>query len=73
MNNDLDPLSTILIIYTIPGILLLLGGIIVTVLGYGKEKKSLKLAGVVIAGIGIQVLIVVAVLALYFNFILSLA
>ena len=73
MNNSLDPLNTILMVYTIPGILLLIAGIIVIILGYGKEKKALKLAGIVIAALGIQVLVIIGAFALYFKFIISLA
>lgn len=72
MDNSIDPLSTVLMVYTIPGILLLMAGIIVTVLGYGKEKKALKLAGIVITAIGFQVLAVIGALALYLKFIISL-
>lgn len=72
MNNSSDFLTTLLMIYTIPGIVLLIAGIIVLVLGYGKEKKSLKLAGVVIAAMGIQVLVIIGAFALYFKFILSM-
>ena len=72
MDNSIDPLSTILMVYTIPGILLLMAGIIVIVLGYGKEKKALKLAGIVITAIGFQVLAVIGALALYLKFIISL-
>lgn len=73
MNNSLDPLNTILMVYTIPGILLLIAGIIVIILGYGKEKKALKLAGIVIAAMGIQVLVIIGAFALYLKFIISLA
>lgn len=72
MDNSIDPLSTVLMVYTIPGILLLIAGIIVIVLGYGKEKKALKLAGIVITAIGFQVLAVIGALALYLKFIISL-
>ena len=72
MDNSIDPLSTILMVYTIPGILLLMAVIIVIVLGYGKEKKALKLAGIVITAIGFQVLAVIGALALYLKFIISL-
>lgn len=72
MDSSIDPLSTILMVYTIPGILLLMAGIIVIVLGYGKEKKALKLAGIVITAIGFQVLAVIGALALYLKFIISL-
>lgn len=72
MDNSIDPLSTVLMVYTIPGILLLMAGIIVIVLGYGKEKKALKLAGIVITAIGFQVLTVIGALALYLKFIISL-
>nr|WP_297162884.1 hypothetical protein [uncultured Dysgonomonas sp.] len=72
MDNSIDPLSTVLMVYTIPGILLLMAGIIVIVLGYGKEKKALKLAGIVITAIGFQVLAVIGALALYLKFIISL-
>lgn len=73
MENSTDFLTTLLMIYTIPGILLLIAGIVVLVLGYGKEKRSLKLAGVVIAAMGIQVLVIIGAFALYFKFVLSLA
>ncbi len=73
MNNDLDVLHSILMAYSIPGILLLIAGIIVIVLGYGKEKKSLKLAGIVIAAVGFQILIILGAISLYFKFIISLA
>lgn len=72
MDNSIAPLSTVLMVYTIPGILLLMAGIIVIVLGYGKEKKALKLAGIVITAIGFQVLAVIGALALYLKFIISL-
>lgn len=72
MDNSIDPLSTVLMVYTIPGILLLMAGIIVIVLGYGKEKKAMKLAGIVITAIGFQVLTVIGALALYLKFIISL-
>lgn len=72
MDNSIDPLSTVLMVYTIPGILLLMAGIIVIVLGYGKEKKALKLAGIVITAIGFQVLAVIGALAQYLKFIISL-
>lgn len=72
MDNSIDPLSTVLMVYTIPGILLLMAGIIVIVLGYGKEKKALKLAGIVITAIGFQLLAVIGALALYLKFIISL-
>lgn len=73
MNQDLEVLNTVLMVYSAPGILLLIAGIIVIVLGYGKEKKTLKLAGIVIAAIGFQVLVIVGAIALYFNFIISLS
>lgn len=72
MDSSIDPLSTILMVYTIPGILLVMAGIIVIILGYGKEKKALKLAGIVITAIGFQVLAVIGALALYLKFIISL-
>lgn len=72
MNNDFEGLNIILMVYSIPAIILLLAGIIVIVIGYGKEKKTLKLAGIVITAMGIQVVAIIGALALYFKFILSL-
>lgn len=72
MNNDIAILYAMLMIYSIPAILLLVAGIIVIVIGYGKEKKGLKLAGTVITALGIQILAIMGALALYFNFLMSL-
>lgn len=71
MNNDMDIFYTILMVYAIPAVILLLAGIVVIVIGYGKEKKTLKLAGIVITAIGIQIVAIMGALALYFKFLAS--
>ncbi len=73
MNHDIEVSNTILMVYSVPVFLLLIAGIIVTVLGYAKEKKVLKLAGFVIVAIGFQLLLVVLAITLYFQFIISLS
>ena len=72
MNNDIEALNTIMMIYIIPTIVFLIVGIIVIIMGYGKEKKALKLAGVVITAMGIQFLLIIGAFILYFKFIESL-
>lgn len=71
MNNDMEIFYTILMVYAIPAVILLLAGIVVIVIGYGKEKKTLKLAGIVITAIGIQIVAIMGALALYFKFLVS--
>lgn len=73
MNHDIEVPNTILMVYSVPVFLLLIAGIIVTVFGYAKEKKVLKLAGFVIVAIGFQLLLIELAIALYFNFIISLS
>lgn len=73
MNHDIEVSNTILMVYSVPVFLLLIAGIIVTVFGYAKEKKVLKLAGFVIVAIGFQLLLIELAIALYFNFIISLS
>lgn len=67
----MDIFYTILMVYAIPSVILLLAGIVVIVIGYGKEKKTLKLAGIVITAIGIQIVAIMGALALYFKFLAS--
>ena len=67
----MDIFYTILMVYAIPAVILLLAGIVVIVIGYGKEKKTLKLAGIVITAIGIQIVAIMGALALYFKFLAS--
>ena len=73
MNHNIEVSNTILMVYSVPVFLLLIAGIIVTVLGYTKEKKVLKLAGFVIVAIGFQLLLIELAIALYFNHIISLS
>lgn len=72
MNNNIEVLNTLLLLYTIPAVIFLLAGIVVIVLGYGKEKKALKIAGLVIAVVGFKILLVLGGLFLYFKFLASI-
>lgn len=47
--------------------IIILAGIIVVIIGYGKEQKNLKLAGAIIAGTGIKLLILLVCYAWFLN------
>lgn len=71
MEDQFNSIYYILLIYAIPCVLITLAGIVVTVIGYGKEQKNLKLAGVVVTIIGAKLVVILALFALYMRFIIS--
>lgn len=72
MQDPLEAMNIILMIYAIPCIFILLAGIVVIIIGYGKEKKPLKIAGLVISIVAFKVLVLLGCIAVYFRFIESL-
>lgn len=72
MEHSLDAINSILMIYSIPFSIITLAGIVVIVIGFGKEKKNLKIAGTVITAVGLKLLILLGLMALYMKFILSI-
>lgn len=72
-NNSLEVINSILMIYAIPFGVVLLAGIVVIVLGFAKEKRNLKIAGLIIAATGFKLLILLGCMALYMKFVMSFA
>lgn len=72
MNNSLEMLNSILMIYAIPFGIILLAGIVVVILGFAKEKRNLKIAGLIIAATGFKLLILLGCMALYMKFIMAM-
>ncbi|PXV69178.1 hypothetical protein CLV62_101447 [Dysgonomonas alginatilytica] len=72
MENNLNAMYLILIVYAIAFALITFAGVVVIVIGFGKEKKNLKLAGIVITGIGFKLLVILGCFALYMKYIASL-
>lgn len=73
MGHSLDAINSILMIYAIPFSIITLAGIVVIIIGFGKEKKNLKIAGTIITAIGLKLLILLGCFALYLKFIMSIA
>ena len=71
-NNSLEMLNSILIVYAIPFGLIFLAGIIVLIFGFVKEKKSFKIAGLIITVTGFKLLVLLGCMALYMKFIISM-
>lgn len=71
MEDPFNSIYYILLIYAIPFVLITLAGIVVTVIGYGKEHKNLKLAGIVVTLLGAKLVVLLALFALYMRFIMS--
>lgn len=72
MNDSLEIMNSILMIYAIPFGIILLAGIVVVILGFAKEKKGIKIAGLIIAATGLKLLILLGCMALYMKFIISM-
>lgn len=72
MEDSLEAINSILMVYAIPLSIISLAGIIVLIIGFGKEKKALKIAGIVIAIVGLKCLIMLGCFALYMKFIMSI-
>lgn len=68
-NNSLEMLNSILMVYAIPFGLIFLAGIIVLVLGFVKEKKNFKIAGLIITVTGFKLLVLLGCMVLYVKFI----
>ncbi len=71
-NNSLEMFNSILMIYAIPFGIILLAGIIVLILGFAKEKRGFKIAGLIIAVTGLKLLVFLGCIALYMKFITSM-
>ena len=71
-NNSLEMLNSILMVYAIPFSIILLAGIVVLILGFAKEKRGFKIAGLIIAVTGFKLLVFLGFMALYMKFIISM-
>lgn len=71
-NNGLEMMNSLLMIYAIPFSIILLAGIVVIIIGFAKEKKGLKIAGLIIAITGLKLLILLGCMSLYMKFITSI-
>ncbi len=71
-NNSLEMLNSILMVYAIPFSIILLAGIVVLILGFAKEKRGFKIAGLIIAVTGFKLLVLLGCMALYMKFIVSM-
>lgn len=71
-NHGLEMVHSILMVYAIPFSIILLAGIVIIILGFSKQKKGLKIAGLIIAVTGLKVLILLGCMSLYMQFIQSL-
>lgn len=71
-NNGLEMINNILMVYAIPFGIILLAGIVVIIIGFSKQKRGLKLAGLIIAVTGLKLLIVLGFMSLYMKFITTM-